>query len=67
MRPMRKDELMTTVFGQLELVSDLAVKAGDAELAQELNVLFAKSLERYCEGKRARLSERLDAENRSAA
>ncbi len=62
-----QDELMNVIFGQLELLQGLAIKAGDADLAQDLSATFARCLERYCEIKRAALSDRMDAQTRGAA
>ena len=62
-----QDDLMTVIFNQLELLQELAIKAGDADLAQDLSATFARSLERYCEGKRASLSTKLEAGKRTAA
>ena len=62
-----QDDLMTVIFNQLELLQELAIKAGDADLAQDLGATFARSLERYCEGKRASLSDKLDGIRHNAA
>ncbi len=57
----KTDDLMTMLFGQLEILQELAVKAGDAQLAQDLSAAFAASLSRYCDAQRADLIQRLEA------
>jgi hypothetical protein len=56
----RCDELVSTIFNQLEVLQDLAIKAGEAELAQDLSSTLATALTRYCDRKREALSDAID-------
>ena len=60
----RKDRVMSSIFGQLELLQELAIQAGDATLAQDLAVAFANALTRYCDEKHSVLSATIGAEPR---
>ncbi|WP_155908485.1 hypothetical protein [Asticcacaulis sp. YBE204] len=48
---------MDALLGQLDLLQDLALKAGDPDLAQDLNAMMARTLERYCATKRSRMEQ----------
>ena len=51
---------MPVIFSQLELLQDLSLRAEEPELANDLTVVFAKALERYCEAKRAILATAIE-------
>ncbi len=53
--PNKRDQAIETIFGQLELLSEMAVTVGDRDLAGDLKVLLEKALSRYCDRKREEL------------
>ena len=63
----RQDRILNVVFEQLELLEELATKAGDATLADELRAAMQASLERYCERQRVRLESTLLGQTTKAA
>ncbi len=56
----KKDQLMTVIFGQLECLQELSLRAEETDLAKDLSVAFMKALERYCEGKRENLATAME-------
>lgn len=56
----KKDRVMSSIFGQLEMLQELAIEAGDAALAQDLSSAFANALTRYCDQKHMALSAEID-------
>ncbi len=40
----------SVIFGQLELLQDMAIRAGDTDLAADLNVALTKALFRHFDG-----------------
>ena len=46
-----KDRIVSTIFGQLELLQELALKAEETELANDLSVALAGALFRLCDRK----------------
>ncbi len=55
----KRDRVITVVFTQMEMLQELAASVGDAELADDLSIAFAKALARYCDDKRAQLETRV--------
>ena len=53
--PSKKDRILPAIFEQLEMLQELAIEAGDPELAQDLSAALAGALFRYCDQKRAEL------------
>lgn len=47
----RHDRIMTVVFGQMEILQELAIKAGDVPLAQDLSAALANALYRFYDEK----------------
>lgn len=56
----KKDRLMPVIFSQLEFLQDLSLRAEEPELANDLSVVFAKALERYCDAKRKTLAAAIE-------
>lgn len=61
----KKDRVMSSIFGQLEMLQELAIEAGDATLAQDLSAAFANALTRYCDQKHLALSATIDHDLRT--
>ncbi len=55
----KRDRIMTAIFGQLEMLQELASKADDRELANDISAALADALTRYCDRKRGYLASQL--------
>ncbi len=55
----KRDRTMSVVFGQLEMLQEMATGLGDTQLASDLSAAFAGALARYCDYKRTELGEKL--------
>ena len=64
--PSPRDRIMPAIFEQLEMLQELAVEAGDAELAQDLSAALAGALFRYCDQKRVDLAAEIDGQAAAA-
>ncbi len=63
---LKNNDLMSALFGQMEMLQELAIKAGDLALSQDISAALARSLERYCDAKRSEFSVKLDAAKSAA-
>ncbi len=60
----KRDRVLSTIFGQLELLQEMAVEADEPALAQDLSAALANALFRYCDEKRHDLRAAIDAESK---
>ena len=54
--PQHRDRIVSTIFGQLELLQEMALKAEETELANDLSVALASALFRLCDRKQPDVS-----------